>query len=80
MIDEDPSSDDLKRFSQDTISCQQCGARMWDQADVCASCGADLQESTLSRSTRGGVTRRRWLMFVAILTGAAFLLLALRIL
>ena len=40
MIDEGPSSEDLERFGDDTALCPDCGAEVWDEADICPKCFA----------------------------------------
>lgn len=80
MIDENPSPDDLERFSRDTAYCPDCAAEVWDQAEVCSSCGAYLHGDPSSRP-RGPRRRRRiWLTLVVIITVMAFVLLTLRLL
>lgn len=80
MIDEDPSPDDLERFSHDTAFCPDCGAEVWDQAEVCSSCGAYLHGDTMRRPPREGRRRHGWLTLVAVVTAIAFGLLAMRLL
>ncbi len=80
MIDEDPSPEDLERFSGDTALCPDCGAQVWDQAEVCSSCGAYLHGETVSQPPVQRWFRRRWLTLVAVVTAIAFGLLAMRLL
>ena len=56
MKDEDPSDEDVARFSGETAYCPDCGAEIWDAADVCPKCFAYLGGDT---SLRPGVMRRR---------------------
>ena len=52
----------------------ECGAEIWDQADICPKCGFALSRGTLSRPPVEDWWRRRWMTLVGILTAAAFLL------
>ena len=79
MIDENPSPDDLERFSRDTAYCPDCGAEVWDQAEVCSSCGAYLHGDTSSRPQNARQRRRLWVGLVIIITVTAFVLLTLRL-
>lgn len=72
--DEGPSPEDLRRFGGDTAYCPDCGARVWDQADVCPKCYAYLGGDTARRRTAGGgAARVRWRSLVIILLLAAML-------
>ena len=77
MIDEGPSPEDLERFSDATAYCPDCGAEMWDQAEICPACGAAVGGGTLSRPPLEHWLRRRWLILVAMAALAAFLLAVL---
>ena len=77
MIDEDPSPEDLDRFSGETGWCPQCGAEVWDQAEFCPACGAQVGGRTLSRPPVEAGFRRRWLLLVAIIALLAFLIAVL---
>jgi hypothetical protein len=48
MHDEGPSDADIERFSGETAHCPDCGAELWDQAEVCPSCFAYVGGATLS--------------------------------
>ncbi len=80
MIDQDPSPEDLERFSLDTAFCPECGAEVWDQAEVCSSCSAHLGGDTVSQPPVPRWFRRRWLTLVAVATAIAFGLLAMGLL
>ena len=80
MIDENPSPDDLERFSRDTAYCPDCAAEVWDQAEICSSCGAYLHGDPISHPRDARRRHRIWLTFVVIITVMAFLLLTLRLL
>lgn len=68
--DEGPSEEDLRRFGDDSAFCPDCGAEIWDQADVCPKCFAYLGGDT-SRRRRGGEARRRWRTVVVLIVLAA---------
>ena len=38
MIDENPSQEDIDRFSSDTASCAYCGAEIYDDCLECPEC------------------------------------------
>tara|TARA_B100001750_G_scaffold216192_1_gene200676 strand:- start:269 stop:523 length:255 start_codon:yes stop_codon:yes gene_type:complete len=40
MIDENPSQEDIDRFSSDTASCAYCGAEIYDDCLECPECRA----------------------------------------
>ncbi|MHC4415290.1 MAG: hypothetical protein ACYS0G_08405 [Planctomycetota bacterium] len=74
MIDEGPSPQDLERFDRSTASCPECGAQMWDQAEICPSCGEWVVAGRppLKRSSRRG-----WIVLVAAIVLVAFLVAVL---
>ncbi len=72
MIDEDPSPEDIERFSDETGFCPDCGAEVWDQAGQCPSCGAFLAGQTDTRHPVEGQLRRRWLVLVAVIVLVGF--------
>ena len=73
MIDEDPSPEDLERFSGDTAHCPACGAEIWDLAELCPACGATVGGRVAARPPVEDWFRRRWLILVVIVVLAAFL-------
>ena len=79
MLDEGPSPEDLRRFSGETGFCTECGAEVWDGAEVCPSCGAPLAGDTSSRHPIEGLLGRRWLALVAVIVLLAFLMAILRL-
>lgn len=72
MIDEDPSPEDIERFSGETGFCPDCGAEVWDQAGQCPSCGALLAGQTATRHPVQGQLRRGWIVLVAVIVLLAF--------
>lgn len=39
---EGPSAADLDRFGDELVRCPHCGARIYDQAELCPKCGMAL--------------------------------------
>ena len=72
-IDEDPSDADIERLDHDTAYCPDCGARIWDAADICPKCRAYISGDTLSRPPVEHWLRKRWLAVIAIILLLAFL-------
>lgn len=73
--DEGPSAEDLRRFGGEEAYCPDCGATIWDQADVCPKCYAYVAgqttrhrppEEPLARHFRG-----RWkaVVVIAVIAG-----------
>jgi len=63
--DEHPSSEDLERFGGDTALCPECGAEVWDEADVCPKCFAYLGGDTFRRS-RIPPAVRMWIIIALV--------------
>ena len=72
MIDENPSPQDIERFSGETAFCPDCGEEVWDQAGACPSCGTILGGETATRHPEAGRLRRRWIVVVAVIALLAF--------
>ncbi len=69
-IDEDPSAEDLERFSAETRACPECSTEVYDEASVCPRCGHIFEGDA-----PGGATRMpMWAVAGAILALLAFLL------
>lgn len=66
MIDEVPSSEDIERFDRDTAYCPDCGAEVWDQAEVCPSCHAYLGGKTSSRPPVQDWFQKRWIVVIVV--------------
>lgn len=75
MRDEGPSPDDLERFDRDTAYCPDCGAEMWDQADVCPKCFAYVAGETSSKQPTQRWFHQRTVLLVIIALLAAFALI-----
>ena len=71
MIDEGPSAEDIARFSDDTAHCPNCGAEIWDAAEVCPRCHGYVSGNTVSRHPIERWWRQKWivLLVIAILIG-----------
>lgn len=73
--DEGPSPEDLRRFGGETAFCPDCGAQIWDQADVCPRCYAYLGGETARHRSRAHRERRhRWRKLVMAIVLVAMLL------
>jgi hypothetical protein len=72
-VDEGPSSEDIARFDHESAFCPDCGAEIWDQADVCPKCFAYLGGDTSRRQPMGTWFQRRWTLLVVIVLLLAML-------
>lgn len=66
MIDEEPSDEDIERLSHDTAHCPDCGAEIWDQAEICPKCGQYVGGNTLSRPPLAAEWRAKWLILIVL--------------
>ncbi len=71
-LDEGPSDADLERFGGVTRTCPECGTEVFDDAEVCWSCG----HAGAGRATGGG--SRAWIVVAAVLGIIAMAVIALR--
>lgn len=76
--DEGPTEADLERFSRDTGYCPDCGAEVFDQADICPACYAYLGGDVARRPPFQQWYRRRWTAMVIVAILVAFLLIVFR--
>lgn len=72
--DEDPSDDDIERFSSDTAFCPDCGSEISDEAEVCPECYAYVGGNTLGRSPLQTWFGRRSVVVVVIVILLAMLI------
>ncbi|MHC4946941.1 MAG: hypothetical protein ACYTG1_01575 [Planctomycetota bacterium] len=77
MVDEGPGPEDLARFGAETAHCPDCGAEIWDQADICPECRAWLGDGTARHAPDEAWWRQRWVAVTAIVTLVGFLALVL---
>lgn len=66
-IDEGPSEEDLRRFGSETAHCPDCGAEVWDSAEVCPKCFAYLGGNTSSKSAAQSWFDRKIFVLIIIL-------------
>ncbi len=70
MIDEGPSDDDIRRFgdeTEETAICPDCGAEVWDQADVCPQCGQFMVDGPSRQSRTDKRLDHRWIVILVVL-------------
>ncbi|MSR27970.1 MAG: hypothetical protein EXS03_00110 [Phycisphaerales bacterium] len=71
--DEDPSDDDIVRFSRaSTRPCQECGQDVSEDSDICPKCRAfQLDEHSGDARARGSATRSlRFAVVIAVIATA----------
>ena len=70
MLDDDPSDEDLDRFSGQTGYCPDCGEEIWDEAWQCPHCGAVVENRVrrerLDEAGRQVSTRTKIALVVAL--------------
>lgn len=71
--DEGPSAEDIRRFGGEDAYCPDCGARVWDQADVCPTCYAYLGGDTSRHRPLERWWRGRWTLLVVLAVIAGML-------
>ena len=74
MIDEGPSSEDIERFGGDTDECPECGAEVYDQAEMCHACGAYVTVRGRVKGSAGRGMQARWIILIALLALAGFVI------
>lgn len=72
-LDEGPSPEDIERFSHGGGYCPDCGAEVFDDADVCPSCGTWITGDVLSEPPEAREIRGRVRLVVVLATLFAFL-------
>jgi len=67
-MQEDPSSEDMARFSSETGFCPECGAEIWDEAFACPECDAIVEgQVTREQPASSKLSRRTAIVLVAVL-------------
>ena len=64
-----PSAADIERFGDDSKACPECGSDVYDQTEMCPSCGYVFEEPSGAQ--------KRWVVVVAAVVIVAFLLVVL---
>ena len=72
-VDEDPSPEDIERFSRGEAYCPECGAELSDLADICPHCGAWLPRGPDRHHPEAAAMRRKMIIIITIATLIAFL-------
>lgn len=71
--DEDPSDEDQVRFgeqAEETGTCPDCGAEIYDNADICPKCFAYIGGDTLAKLPTGrprGRFHKQWIILLVVL-------------
>ena len=73
-VDEGPSEQDIERFDRETAYCPDCGAEIWDQAEICPKCHAYLYDGPQTSPPVEAWFRRRWMLLIVILALIGFVL------
>lgn len=69
-----PDEGDGAELAADTAFCPECGAEIYDAADVCPKCFSWIDGDTVRRSPRRNRAHRRWTQLVVWALIAAILL------
>jgi hypothetical protein len=49
ILDEGPSSEDIERLDHESALCPDCGAEIWDAAEICPKCFAYIGGNAVNR-------------------------------
>lgn len=71
-LDENPSMEDIERFSDVTRTCPECRKEVFDDAAVCYHCGHAFE-----RTTAGSTRSKGWVVAVVIVLVGVMVLGAL---
>jgi len=72
-VDEGPSPEDIERFGHDGGYCPDCGAEVYDDADLCPKCGTWITGEVLAEPPDAKEIRGRVKLVVVLATLLAFL-------
>src|SRR5262245_46278337 len=67
---EDPSPEDVERFSDVTLTCPSCGKEVHDEAELCYHCGG-----AFTAETKGPPV---WIIITAVIMAIGLIFLAVR--
>jgi hypothetical protein len=65
-LDEDPDSADIERLDHEGAICPDCGAEVWDAAEICPRCFAYLGGNAQGSASSQRWFSRRWPLIVLI--------------
>ena len=68
-IDEGPSSEDIDRLDHESALCPDCGAEVWDAAEVCPKCFAYIGGNAVARPKQPSRAWLRMAMIVVLAVG-----------
>jgi predicted nucleic acid-binding Zn ribbon protein len=71
QLDEGPSDEDIERFGDATVACPECGASLYDDAQVCYKCGHALGGEDKQGPRARPVALVIIVLVILALTGAA---------
>ena len=77
-FDEDPSDEDIERLDHESAYCPDCGAEIWDSAEICPKCYAYLGGNTGHRKPIPRWVHRASIALVVFLLLLAMLWIWLR--
>lgn len=66
--DEGPSAEDLRRFGGDETICEDCGASLYDDVDLCPECGTfQISPELTDRCGPARMMRNPWVLTIVVL-------------
>ena len=80
MSDDEPTDEDVDRFSGETGFCPDCGEEIWDEAWQCSHCGSVVEDRIRRQRASDPASRHvSSRAIVLVVAGLLFLLLLLQI-
>ena len=64
--DEGPSSEDIERLDHESVLCPDCGAEIWDAAEICPKCFAYIGGNAVNRRPSPGWLRLALVVVLAV--------------